>query len=101
MPRYLEYDVLYYNGWQTPPVYYWLGTIKGKTPEDALLKNSDKIAERLQDEFDFELGWMSQEKIKREIYIVRPNGLCSISEAKRIVAERPKRSGLTRNKRTS
>lgn len=94
----MQYDILYYNGWRTPPVYYWLGTIRGKNPEDALLRNQDKIARRLKEEFGFEIGWMSEEKIKQEIYVVRPNGLCSVWEARRVVAERPKRSGRPKKK---
>lgn len=93
-----EYDILYYNGWQSPPVYYWLGTIKGHTPEQALLKNSAKIAKLLEEEFGFEIGWMSEEKLLREIYVVRPNGLCSVPEARRIVAQQPKQSGRTKKR---
>lgn len=94
----MEYDILYYNGWQTPPVYLWLGTIRGKTPEDALLRNQDKIAKKLRTEFDMDVEDFSDEKLKREIWVVRPNGLCSLSEARRIVAERPKRSGTSKRK---
>lgn len=94
----MEYDILYYDGWQTPPVYYWLGTIRGRTPEDALLRYQDKAVEQLEEGFDFAVGDLSQEKIKREIYVVRPNGLCSISEARRKVAERPKKSGAMKKK---
>ena len=39
-----------------------------------------------------------EEKIKREIWVVRPNGLCSLSEANRILAKRPKMSGVTKKK---
>lgn len=94
----MEYDVLYYDGWQTPPVYIWLGTIRGKTPEDALLRYADGVTKKLKTEFDMEVGALSDEKIKREIWVVRPHGLCSLSEARRIIAERPKRSGRTKKK---
>ncbi|MDL1894919.1 hypothetical protein FBQ82_01470 [Anaerolineae bacterium CFX7] len=95
----MEYDILFYDSWQTPPVYYWLGTTRGRTPEDALLRYQDKLAAQLDQEFDFIVGDLSVEKIKRELYVVRPNGLCSLSEARRVAAKRPKRSGVTKRKK--
>jgi len=77
----MTYEVLFYNDRITPAVYYPLGTVRGKTPEDALLKNLPKLLKRLRRAYP-DIDWLPDEKLERDIYLVSGTPMLSVIGAR-------------------
>ncbi len=86
----MEYEVLYFNGWASPPAYYLICMVEGDSPQQALLKDLPRIKEELADVIGLDEEWSDKGKFKETLYVLRENGLLSVSDAKRLIAAKRK-----------
>jgi len=73
-----RYEILFYNGWVEPPVYYLVGDMEGESPEEALATNLDQMVDEVREKFA--LDEMERSRIRESLYIVRKGGLVSARE---------------------
>lgn len=71
------YEALFYDGWDDVPKYYLIDGIEGRTAEDALVKNLDRLIQAARDLLNLPSGFVSDLRIKQSIYVVRRDGLVS------------------------
>ena len=80
----MVYEVLFFDGWGTIPVYYLLDSVEGDTPEHALAANLKRITQQVRRQFGLPEGEVRDEQIQETIYVLRENGLVSMREVARV-----------------
>lgn len=75
------YEAVYYNGYDSPPSYYLLGSVEGDTPEQALRDNLMELTSMVRDLLLLGPADFDDESIQVDIYVIRADGLVSVREA--------------------
>jgi hypothetical protein len=75
------YEILYYDGWSSPPAYILLDGINADSPEEALSMNVDQVTEQVREQLGISSEDVSDDKIQELLYVLRTNGLLSMHEA--------------------
>ena len=76
----MTYEALFYDGWADMPAYYLIDGIEGRTAEDALANNLDRLVQGARNVLDLSSDIVSDLRIKQSIYVVRRDGLVSPRE---------------------
>ncbi len=79
------FEVLFYDGYQQPPVYYLIDGITGETPKQALADNLDAVTEKVRAVLRLDSD-CSDHFIRKSLFVLRPGGLVS---AARLEQESP------------
>jgi hypothetical protein len=76
----MTYEALFYDGWTDVPAYYLIDGIQGRTAEDALANNLDRLVQAARELLDLPSEIVPDRRIKQSIYVLRRNGLVSPRE---------------------
>ncbi|MEO0081073.1 MAG: hypothetical protein ABIL25_02125 [candidate division WOR-3 bacterium] len=70
------FEILFYDGYQDPPVYHLIGGITGETPEQALADNLDAVTEKVRAVLRLDSD-CSDHFICKSLFVLRQSGLVS------------------------
>ncbi|PYJ17167.1 MAG: hypothetical protein DME96_07045 [Verrucomicrobia bacterium] len=76
----MTYEALFYDGWADVPAYYLIDGIQGRTAEDALANNLDRLVQAARESLNLPSEIVPDRRIKQSIYVVRSDGLVSPRE---------------------
>ncbi|HZS16307.1 MAG TPA: hypothetical protein VFA51_00070 [Candidatus Udaeobacter sp.] len=76
----MTYEALFYDGWADVPAYYLIDGIEGRTAENALANNLDRLIQRAREQLDLSSESVSDLRIRQSIYVLRRDGLVSPRE---------------------
>ncbi len=68
------FEVLFYDGYQQPPVYYLIDGITGETPKQALADNLDAVTEMVHEVLHLDSN-CTDHFIHQSLLVLRPGGL--------------------------
>lgn len=76
----MTYEALFYDGWADVPAYYLIDGIEGRTAEDALANNLERLVQVARELLNLSPQVVSDIRIKQSMYVLRPNALVSPRE---------------------
>jgi len=76
----MTYEALFHDGWADVPAYYLIDGIQGRTAEDALANNLDRLVQAARESLNLPSEIVPDRRIKQSIYVVRSDGLVSPRE---------------------
>ncbi|HZP82522.1 MAG TPA: hypothetical protein VFB21_12860 [Chthonomonadaceae bacterium] len=77
------YEAFYYEDYETPPAYRWIGEVEGESPEQALLQNLPQLIASARDLYGLSPEDFDDESIQDSIFVFRPDAVVSIHDAAR------------------
>jgi hypothetical protein len=72
------FEVVYYDGWSTPPAYYLVGGAEGESPQQALRLNLQRLTAETRGILNLSPDDISDEKIQETLYAIRSDGLVPV-----------------------
>jgi len=82
----MDYEVVYYNGWQDAPAYYIVGSVNGINPEIALAQKIEEIVLEVRKIFGLSEDLITDKFIQNDLYVLRPASLVSVEKALAILS---------------
>jgi hypothetical protein len=69
------YEVVYYEGYETPPAFRVIGTVEGDTPEQALRQNLDALLAEVRDMYYLDRDSFADEALLDSLFVIREDVL--------------------------
>lgn len=77
--RMRAFEVLYYNGLESPPCYHVVGLAEGRFAKQALKQSLASLIESARQELSI-LDEVTDEEIAQSIFLLKDDGLVSVSD---------------------
>ncbi|MCC7162810.1 MAG: hypothetical protein IT331_09990 [Anaerolineae bacterium] len=79
----MVYEAVYYDGNSDFAGYVLIDGVEGDTPEQALAIHIDSLTSQVIEMYGFEDSASTRNSIQKTLYLLRPNGLVSLSSLER------------------